>query len=68
MLAIARSKLPDVRFEVGDIEHLPFDDDEFDVAIVSLALCHLADLVFPDAAKVAMTGLASVWVGTRRAA
>ncbi len=43
MVAVARSKLPDVRFEVGDLEHLPFDDDEFDLAVVSLALCHLAD-------------------------
>jgi ubiquinone/menaquinone biosynthesis C-methylase UbiE len=42
MLAIARSKLPEVRFEVGDVEHLPFDDDQFDLAVVSLALCHLA--------------------------
>ncbi len=43
MVAVARSKLPDVRFEVGDLEHLPFADDEFDLAVVSLALCHLAD-------------------------
>jgi ubiquinone/menaquinone biosynthesis C-methylase UbiE len=43
MLSIAREKLPDVRFEVGDVEHLPFVDDEFDLAIVSLALCHLTD-------------------------
>jgi ubiquinone/menaquinone biosynthesis C-methylase UbiE len=43
MLAIACEKLPDVRFEVGDVEHLPFDDDQFDLAVVSLALCHLAD-------------------------
>ena len=43
MLAIAREKLPDVRFELGDVEHLPFDDDQFELAIVSLALCHLAD-------------------------
>jgi len=43
MLSIAREKLPEVRFEVGDVEHLPFVDDEFDLAIVSLALCHLVD-------------------------
>lgn len=43
MLAVARAKLPDVRFELGDVEHLSFDDDEFDLAVVSLALCHLAD-------------------------
>lgn len=43
MLAIAREKLPDARFEVGDVEHLPFDDGSFDLAVVSLALCHLTD-------------------------
>jgi ubiquinone/menaquinone biosynthesis C-methylase UbiE len=43
MLDIARDKWPAVRFELGDIEGLPFGDDEFDLAIVSLALCHLPD-------------------------
>lgn len=43
MVAVAREKLPEVRFEVGDLEHLPFGDDEFDLAVVSLALCHLTD-------------------------
>ncbi len=43
MLAVARSKVPSARFEVGDLESLPFDEDEFDLAIVSLALCHLSD-------------------------
>jgi malonyl-CoA O-methyltransferase len=43
MLALARAKLPDNRFELGSLEQLPFDDDEFDLAIVALALCHLAD-------------------------
>jgi len=43
MLDVARAKLPGVRFELGSLEHLPFDDDEFDLAVVSLALCHLDD-------------------------
>mgnify|MGYP005812220971 CR=1 FL=1 len=43
MLAVARAKLPEVRFEEGDVEALPFADDEFDAAVSSLALCHLAD-------------------------
>lgn len=43
MLEIARTKLPDRRFELGSIEEMPFGDDEFDLAVVSLALCHLAD-------------------------
>lgn len=43
MLAVAREKLPEVRFELGDVEHLPFGDGDFDLVIVSLALCHLLD-------------------------
>ncbi len=43
MLDVARQKLPGARFEVGDLEHLPFNDAAFDLAVVSLALCHLAD-------------------------
>ena len=43
MLDVARGKLPGVRFELGSVEQMPFDDDEFDLAVVSLALCHLDD-------------------------
>jgi SAM-dependent methyltransferase len=43
MLEVARGKVPGAAFEVGDLEQLPFDDDGFDMAVVSLALCHLAD-------------------------
>ncbi len=43
MLAVARSKVPAATFEHGDVEHMPFDDGSFDLAVVSLALCHLAD-------------------------
>ena len=43
MVGVAREKLPEVRFEIGDVEHVPFDDASFDLAVVSLALCHLAD-------------------------
>ncbi len=43
MLGVARAKLPDVRLELGSLEHMPFDDDEFDLAVVSLALCHLRE-------------------------
>jgi len=43
MLDVARAKLPGVRFELGSLERMPFDDDEFDLAVVSLALCHLED-------------------------
>lgn len=43
MLEVARAKVPGASFEHGDVEHMPFDDDAFDLAVVSLALCHLAD-------------------------
>ncbi len=43
MLTVARAKVPNARFDVGDVEDLPFDDAQFDLAVVSLALCHLAD-------------------------
>lgn len=43
MLEVARAKVPNARFEVGDLESLPFADAEFDLITISLALCHLAD-------------------------
>jgi ubiquinone/menaquinone biosynthesis C-methylase UbiE len=43
MLEVARGKLPSVRFELGSVENMPFDDNEFDLAVASLALCHLDD-------------------------
>lgn len=43
MLDVARAKVPGATFEHGDVEHMPFDDDAFDLAVVSLALCHLPD-------------------------
>ena len=43
MLDLARRKVPNAEFEVGDVEDLPFDDGAFDLAVVSLALCHLSD-------------------------
>jgi SAM-dependent methyltransferase len=43
MLEVARQKLPAVRFEEGDLAALPFDDAVFDLAVCSLALCHLHD-------------------------
>jgi ubiquinone/menaquinone biosynthesis C-methylase UbiE len=43
MLDVARAKLPNVQFELGDVERLPYEDGRFDVVVASLALCHLAD-------------------------
>jgi SAM-dependent methyltransferase len=44
MLAKARAKLPQARFEVGDLAALPLPDASVDAALCALALVHLPDL------------------------
>jgi ubiquinone/menaquinone biosynthesis C-methylase UbiE len=43
MLAVARGKVPEARFELGELTGLPTEDESFDVAVCALALTHLAD-------------------------
>ncbi len=43
MLEIAREKVHGTRFLEGTFEDLPIDDGSVDLAVASLALCHLAD-------------------------
>ena len=43
MLSVARAKAPLARFVTGDVRSMPFDTGEFDLGVISLALCHLAD-------------------------
>lgn len=43
MVEIARINAPRATFDVGQLEALPYDDETFDLATISLALCHLAD-------------------------
>ncbi|MFT3855791.1 MAG: methyltransferase domain-containing protein [Ilumatobacteraceae bacterium] len=43
MLDVALEKVDGADFVQGKLERMPFADDEFDLAIVSLALCHLPD-------------------------
>lgn len=43
MLEIAKAKVPSARFEHATLNELPFSDATFDLAVCSLALCHLAD-------------------------
>ncbi|MFZ1425883.1 MAG: class I SAM-dependent methyltransferase, partial [Geminicoccaceae bacterium] len=44
MLARARAKLPQARFEQGDLTALPLPDASVDAALCALALVHLPDL------------------------
>ena len=41
MLDIARTRVPDADFRLGDLARLPVDDGAFDFAICALALAHL---------------------------
>jgi ubiquinone/menaquinone biosynthesis C-methylase UbiE len=43
MLDIARAKVPHARFVEGGFEALPLEGDSIDLAVASLALCHLPD-------------------------
>ena len=43
MLERARAKVPDAEFIQADVRGMPLDGGSFDLAVVSLALCHLAD-------------------------
>ena len=58
MIEIARSKVPDARFEVGDAEALRFPGGSFDVALCSFGLWHVAepDKALADAARVIKSG------------
>jgi len=43
MLEVARGRVPNARFELGDLTALPVEDGRFDFAICALALAHLLD-------------------------
>lgn len=45
MLAIARERVASARFRQGQLDALPYADAAFDVAVCSLALTHVADLL-----------------------
>lgn len=44
MLDVARSKLPGIRFEEGDLTELPIESDSVDLTVCGLALTHVSDL------------------------
>jgi ubiquinone/menaquinone biosynthesis C-methylase UbiE len=43
MLDVARDRVPDAQFQIGDFNDLAFEDDTFDFAICALALAHAPD-------------------------
>lgn len=43
LIEIARERLPDGRFRVGDLEELPYDDVSFDVTFASMSLMFAAN-------------------------
>lgn len=58
MLAVARSKHPDVDFRTGRLEALPVEDDSVDLITSALAVCHAPDLdaVFGEFARAVRPG------------
>jgi SAM-dependent methyltransferase len=58
MLARAQAKLPDCRFEQGDLTRLPLADGSVDAVLCALALVHVPDLrpVFAEFARVVRPG------------
>lgn len=44
MLEVARERVPAGRFDVGDIEHLPYDDGSFDAAMAVNSVFYCTDI------------------------
>ena len=44
MLELARTKLPDAAFSLGELDDLPVPDESVDVVVCALALSHVPDL------------------------
>ena len=47
MLEIARTRLPDVEFRVGDVGALPVQSSSMDLVVCALVLSHCRDLISP---------------------
>lgn len=68
----ARERYPDIRFEQGDAEALPFDAEAFDAVVNGFGMCHLAnpDAALRDACRVLRHGgrvAFTVWDAPERA-
>lgn len=58
MLELARKRVPEAEFRDGALEGLPLADESVDVAVTTLALCHVPDLrpVMAEFARVLRPG------------
>jgi SAM-dependent methyltransferase len=58
MLDVARAKVPDVDFRLGDLDELPLPDASVDLVLCALALAHVRDLapVMAELARVVRPG------------
>ncbi len=58
MLEEARRRFPDIRFELGAAEELPFEDGSFDVVVSAFGMPHFADhqAVFAECHRVLAEG------------
>ena len=43
MLAFAHARVPKAEFIGGDAQDMPFDDEEFDLVVSNLGVCHVPD-------------------------
>jgi SAM-dependent methyltransferase len=71
MLALARRLHPDLEFQEGDANALPFDAESFDVVVANFLMPHLSDLpsVVEEAARVTRPGgrvALTTWDSPRR--
>lgn len=71
MLTFARARVPEAEFVEGDAQNLPFGQDEFDVVVSNVGICHVPDQrrALAEIKRVVRRGgrlAMSVWCGPDR--